>query len=349
MLKEESCRLDILKLWLSVMVVYIHSAEKAVDFHGESIVFDVPVWLATIRYIISSAIARCAVPGFFFMAAMFLYSKKFSWIANVRKKVKTLVIPFLMLNTFWLAFDYFTQEVLALSPFFSKPENIVANWDLTRYFEAYLTNGNLALSTTWFIRDLFVLNLFAPVIVKILDPFPKISFVVLLVMWLFVPNELFRSSHLELQAICFFGFGCLFVRHGPRLEALDKIPAFVHWSVYIALITAGVFLRNALISRICVLYGIVFWYSCMTNFKAVGLKNFLLKFSAFNFCIYIFHERILSLTRNYLTRFFEHTPAFQFCLYIFQPVLIIIYCVILSMLLKKYFPRLFGLVTGDRI
>ena len=212
-------------------------------------------------------------------------------------------MPYLILNTFWIAFYFCTQHVSALSPFFSKPENIVANWNLTRWFEAYFSNTHITLSTTWFMRDLFVLNLFAIVIVKIVDEFPKFSLAVLLVMWLCVPGDLYKSSYWELQAICFWGLGCLFVRQRIRLDVVDKIPAVVHVLVYVALVAADVSLRHSIIHRLCVIYGIVFWYSCMTSFKAGGLKNFLLKFSAFNFCIYIFHENTLECVRKLFTRF----------------------------------------------
>ena len=60
---EESERLNILKLWLSIMVVFIHSARTEIHFRGEDVTFDVPVWLETFKYLISSAISRCAVPG----------------------------------------------------------------------------------------------------------------------------------------------------------------------------------------------------------------------------------------------------------------------------------------------
>ena len=109
------------------MVVYIHSKGTEFHFAGKDVALDVPAWLETFKYLVSSAISSCAVPGFFFMAAIFLYRKPFSWKDNIQKKIHTLVIPYVILNTFWIAFYFCTQHISFLSVFFSKPENIVSN------------------------------------------------------------------------------------------------------------------------------------------------------------------------------------------------------------------------------
>ena len=348
---EVSERINILKLWLSIMVVFIHSSNAELHFAGRDVVLDVPAWLSTFKFIVLS-ISSCAVPGFFFMAAIFLYRKPFSWKANVQKKVHTLVIPYFILNSFWIAFYFCLQHIPSLSPFFSKPENIVANWGLLRWIGAYFSNGHLIVVPTWFMRDLFVLNIFAVLIMKILDMFPKISTAVLLLTWLCFHGEIYKSSSYELAAICFFGLGCLFIRQNFKLEMFDKILAPIHWSVYLILLIANVLTRelplNMFIGRINVLYGIIFWYSCATSFQKGKLKNFLLGFAAFNFSIYIFHDNMLSCVRKVFVRVFPVTPAFQLLLYVFVPILIIIYCVTLSVLLKKYLPRFYALVTGNR-
>ena len=334
------------------MVVYIHSKGTEFHFAGKDVALDVPAWLETFKYLVSSAISSCAVPGFFFMAAIFLYRKPFSWKDNIQKKIHTLVIPYVILNTFWIAFYFCTQHISFLSVFFSKPENIVSNWTLTRWLAAYLSNEHLTLGPTWFMRDLFVLNLFAILIMKILDAFPKISAAVLLLAWLCVPSELYNFSDAELQAICFFGLGCLFVRQNFKLEMFDKIPAPVHWSIYLILLIANIFTReqpgHMLIHRVNVIYGIIFWYSCATSFQSGKLKNFLVGFSAFNFSIYIFHEKTNYFVRKIFAKIFPLTTGFQFLLFVFVPMLIILYCVTLSTMLKKYLPRFYAILTGNR-
>lgn len=333
------------------MVVFIHSSNAELHFAGRDVVLDVPAWLLTFKFLVSSAISNCAVPGFFFMAAIFLYRKPFSWKANVQKKVHTLVIPYFILNTFEITFYFCIQNVPALSSFVSGSEK-VANWGLLRWLGAYFSNWHLSVGPTWFMRDLFVLNIFAVLIMKILDTFPKISTAVLLFAWLFIHSELYKCSGWELQAICFFGLGCLFVRQHFKLEMFDKIPAPIHWSVYLTLLITNVLTRehtlHMLISRINTLYGIIFWYSCATSFQTGKLKNFLLGFAAFNFSIYIFHENMLGRVRKVFVRVFPVTPVFQLLLYVLVPILIIIYCVTLSVLLKKYLPRFYALVTGNR-
>ena len=315
--------------------------------------FDIPAWLSAFKYFVSDVISRCAVPGFFFMAAMFLYRKPFSWKENVRKKIKTLLIPYIIINSIWIGIYFCFQQIPSLSPYFSKPYNIVANWDMMGWLKAYFFNARIIVVPTWFMRDLFVLNLLALFIVKILDKFPKTSAIILLLAWICVPTEPFyKNFHWELQAVCFFCLGCLFVRQNLKLETFDKIPKFINLGIYIILLVADLLSReqpwNLFIHRFCALYGIIFWYSCFTKFKAGSLKNFLLGFSTFSFSIYIFHENMLRVVQKIFARIFPATPVFQLFLYVFVPMLIILYCVTLSVFLKKYFPRAHALITGSR-
>ena len=347
---EESERLNILKLWFSIMVVMIHAPSGGSTFRGETLSFNVPVWLETLKYFLSQAISRCAVPGFFFMSAIFLYRNPFSWKANIKKKVKTLVIPYFILNTFWIAFYYCCEQIPSLSLYFTGQD--FANWVLTKWLDAYIVH--VFVGVLWFLRDLFVLNLLATFIMKILDRFPKVFPAILLVTWLCVPDDaIYTSSFCELKAICFWVLGCSFVRERIKLNVFDKIPSVIHWVLYLTLIAVDTLSRetswNLPVHRFCSLYGIVFWYTCMTRFKAGELKNFLLKISSFSFCIYIFHFHFLYYTQKILSRFCIPTPVFQLCLYIVVPIFVIMFCVVVSMMLKKYFPKTFSVITGSRL
>lgn len=98
--KEESWRISILKVWLTVMVVFIHM-ENEISTVGGTIT-SLPSWQDTLEFVISRAVSRCAIPFFFFLSAYLLYRKPFSYKQNIRKKARSLLIPYLILNTFWI-------------------------------------------------------------------------------------------------------------------------------------------------------------------------------------------------------------------------------------------------------
>ena len=68
---EESRRISILKVWLTVMVVFIHM-ENAITSAGGTADAVLPGWLDTLEFVISRAISRCAIPTFFFLSAYLL-------------------------------------------------------------------------------------------------------------------------------------------------------------------------------------------------------------------------------------------------------------------------------------
>jgi surface polysaccharide O-acyltransferase-like enzyme len=73
-----SRRVSICKVWFTIMVLFIHSYTKTVFMNSGNVVLQVPRWLGLVKYVISENISRCAVPGFFVIAAVLLYRKEFS-------------------------------------------------------------------------------------------------------------------------------------------------------------------------------------------------------------------------------------------------------------------------------
>ena len=157
---EESKKISIVKVWFTIMVVFIHSNNKLNFASGN---FDTPAWLEVLKYFISECISRCAVPGFFLISAILLYKKSFKWKENIKKKIKQIMIPYLIFNTFWILFYVVVQHIPVLSNYFSNPDTIVADWSIIDWLEAYLGfQDNYPICyPLWFLRALFVLNILA--------------------------------------------------------------------------------------------------------------------------------------------------------------------------------------------
>ena len=73
-----SRRLNVYKLILSVLVVYIHANSSGAGFASGAVEAPNPLWLQNFRLLISYAVAHCAVPGFFLLSAVLLYRKPFN-------------------------------------------------------------------------------------------------------------------------------------------------------------------------------------------------------------------------------------------------------------------------------
>ena len=74
----------------------------------------------------------------------------------------------------------------------------------------------------------------------------------------------------------------------------------------------------------------------------------LLKLSGHAFGIYLFHEMNLFILKKLLAKLLPQTPVMQLAQYFGIPVAIFCYCLTLSVVMKKYLPRLYALLTGNR-
>ena len=56
-------------------------------------------------------LAATAVLILFAISGYLLFRKDFQWAENMKKKCRTLALPFLVWNVFWLLFEIFGQHV----------------------------------------------------------------------------------------------------------------------------------------------------------------------------------------------------------------------------------------------
>ena len=337
------------------MVVFIHTKNLNTVEQMKIIYFEPNIWVETFEYVVSQVIGRCAVPAFFFMSAMFLYRKPFSWRENMRKKIHTLLIPYFLLITIDVIFHFcILRQLPFLKSQIVHPENDIMNWGVMQWLDAYtgILKTYPRIGPLWFMRDLFVLNVLSVVFVRMIDKFPKSVFVILLLIWLTAPEPDVAILKPSLQSLCFWGLGCLFVREKISLDVVDKLNSWVICAVYFALIVADVLTQDMLvhltIHRASVLVGIVFWYRFATRITNHNFKKHVLLLSGFNFGIYVFHAPILGYARRACYKIFPATAISQILQYICLAFVLIAFCVMISVFLRKYFPRFYGVITGDR-
>lgn len=349
----ESERINILKVWLIIMVVFIHTYNGTINFNSGSIILNTPEWFEMIKYIISEIISSCAVQTFFFISAILLYRKPFLWKENIKKKIRTLLIPYILLNTLWIMFYIICTNISGVKEFFSNSNTNINQWELGDWINAYTgyKTSFPILYPLWFIRDLFVLNIFSIIIKKIVDKFPKISFTISMIMWLFLDST--KIFCLDTTTICFWIFGCCLVRKGIKLNSIDKIKKRYISIVYILVVLIEIltlkYSINKIIHRITILVGLIFWFACTTNLKNGRFKNIIIFISSYTFSIYLFHEMSLTIMKKIYIKLFEGNLLLQSLEYFIIPCSIISICIIFSIILQKKLPRIYSIITGNRV
>lgn len=349
--RKISDRINIYKLYLAIMVVYIHS-NNGIDLASGKVIGESNVWLDIFKNIISDGIARCAVPAFFLISAYLLYSKPLDYKHNLKKKVRRLVVPYFILNTFWIAFYAFFQMIPSLSDFFANPDKIVANWDFGDWVNVYLGVTDYPIcAQLWFVRDLFVLNVLAYAIKLLIDKFPKLIMVVLLLLLLSgVKSPIFC---LATNALCFWSFGCYLAKYKVSLNCVDGIKWRYITPIYVILLV----LREVLRGRIdgCVtsvvysgviIVGVIFWFKYTAIHRGAKCNRFLKNMSKYSFDIYIFHELNMTIVKKICGKLLPKTVFSQLVQYIGIPILIIGCCIVLCVLMERFAPRMYAILTN---
>ena len=343
---KDSKRINILKAWFTIMVVFIHSYSESINFSTGVVDYETPYWLEILKYTVSQCISRCAVPGFFMLSAILLYRTSFSWKENVKKKIRTLLVPYVLINSAWIIIYFVCQHISKLSIYFSNEDNIIANWGMMDWLQAYGILGGYPITyPLWFLRDLFILNIFAVVYKKIVEKLKWASLLLIALIWLFAKVS-------WAQAVCFWGVGCFIVCNNIKLNMLDQIKKGILYVIYFLAIVGDILTRiykiNWSVHNICIIIGIIFWFVCLTDFKADKWNKVLLFISSYSFSIYLFHELSLSFLQKICARLLPTSATAQLLEYLLIPIFIIIVILIFSSALKKACPRLYGIITGNR-
>ncbi len=351
---EESDRINILRTYFSILVVFIHMYNSEISTTGNTF-FD------SIEYVISKAVAGCAVPGFFVISSVLLYKNDFIWTSNILKKIKRLVVPYFLLNTFWVIF-YAVAQASALKCYFNN--NIIADWSLFDWVNAYLgiaDDLDILLYPLWFLKDLFILNVFSKIIKQIMDKFFWIGFSVTFLLYLFDVNLIIIKG----SALFFFVAGYFIVKLNIHFQdfgnkrffqnvknmRLSVAPAkCIIILLYLVLIILDLFSKemtiNTYVHKLCAIIGVLFFAVIATNIRSAGIKKIMLFISKYSMGIYLFHEMNLSIVRKIILKLLPQTSVIVILEYFFISFIIICGCLMLCVLGEKYFTKIYCIITG---
>lgn len=308
--KEYSETIDRLKVIAIVMVLYIHSAGIVVH---ENIVE--AGWLINFKYIISSVVSSCAVPIFFMLAGILLYKRDFTWKDNIKKKVKTLLIPYLLVNLIWILIFLLAYQFDFAKSFFVNKDWIIQEWNIKDWIDAFIGYPMYPMVfPLWFIRDLFVLNILSKMIKILIDYYPKILFIIMFCLWMVNFNV----------HVFFFSIGYYIVKCKINLNTAKKVNLTWLSIMYILIIILELITRNIYIHQLQILVSVIFWVKL-----ALKIKNkIFIKYSKYVFGIFLFHEWSLTILKKILIKVIPINSISNMFIYLFAPVIIIVLLII---------------------
>ena len=306
-----------------------------------------------LQQLLANGIARVAVPFFALAAGFFFflnYAGTASYVRNLRKRVRTLFVPYLVVSVIMTA-GFLVARAVVGSSHGVKPLETIAEIVLRPRSAQF-----------WFLRDLMVLTLVSPVIYLLVRILREFWVVALGAAWLLELQVLPKISGVYLvniETLFFFTLGCWLVARAGFLERLVALRA--SWLAAAAVVWLGL-----LVARVCVDPTMDLWYvrrftmTSLVLYKAAILaglvvlvrsaasgllgKRTLIFLSGYTFFAFLFHYFPLNLLVVRISALI--VPA-EYAFYVNAPLAAAL-AFAAAFVCDRYLNPLYRLLTGDR-
>lgn len=345
----QSKKFNILKAVFSIMVVYGHA--NIVTTSNFTMNADIPIWLDIIKYSISGIVCGCAVNGFFLISSILLYRKTFDWKNNIKKKVKTLIVPYFVISLIIVVFCLFFEKLPITRNFFGK-HYALSKYNLIDWLYAFGIGSDCPLNgPLWFLRNLFVLNILSVLIKKAIDKFPKLylTFVIMLAVFGRI-NFFYLIYPINLL---FWSLGYYIVKYNIDIERLtnNKKILLIMFTIgfcikfYAYYLSNSQFYVKSFSDIFSTLSEIAFIYSLINSATNSYLISYLYPY---NFCIYSFHYLPLRFILRFLINYVPSNSILILIEYLIVPTIVIFVIIAICKFLKRRLPKVYSLITGSR-
>lgn len=297
-----------------------------------------------------------AVPMFFTISG-YLLAVKFEptwqgYVKTMRKKLIRLGQPLIIWTSVFLILYYIAQQLPATAPLFSGENELIRHYNLVDYIDAYIgfRSGFTFVGQYWFLRNLLILCLFSPLIIRFYRRTRFTGFLLTLAMCITLR---FMNLYIA-DSIFFFSIGIyIAVDEKPIALVVNKFRlAILLFAIFTILCFIGF-----VVPSMAWLYSSLFYFYVLTGFIVIAhavhrmlSKNFgnkVLLLAGGSYFIFLIHQQILMFLKRVVYKTLPIDSAFEVLVaYFAVPTIIITLLYLLYFLLKKYIPRLLNVLTG---
>ncbi|MDR0413916.1 MAG: acyltransferase, partial [Prevotellaceae bacterium] len=288
-----------LRFPLIMGVLFIHNYSSTPTIPGAEfgIGENIPIFYACSE-LFSQVLGSISVPLFFFISGFLFFQNidgftKYDYTRKLKRRGKTLLIPYLFWNITVLLTYCIAQSIPALNAWFNNKIDYNLQYLLQTMWS--MDNGYPIAYQFWFIRDLMAAVILTPVIYFFVRKAKVYGVLLLGVLWYFGwwLGGFIIDCGLSIVAVFFFSAGAWFGIN--KRNFIDDIGKVRYWSfiLYPLLALADLLTKryavNIFIHNAGIIIGIVFW----VNFVAyllrtgkTGVNRFLASASFFVFAIH---------------------------------------------------------------
>jgi fucose 4-O-acetylase-like acetyltransferase len=353
--KDLSRRIISLRFILIVFVVIIHNGFSAKIFEQRNIMAIIPDYVENIQRFIG-IITAIAVPLFFLISSYLLYFKEKEFMPALKKKCRSIVIPYILWNLLYVLL-YFAMQTLPFTKVFVKTdaEHLIVNYGVLDWIDIFYGKityrhefGHPFVGQFWFLRDLFILNILFIWCRKLADAFPFGVFILCAALWINNIDIYIVSP----EALLFFISGYYIVKYNLGIKDIDRIKMMELTVVYgTTMILEYFFIKSMpVLHKVNIITGCIYFLKIsgyfIENKNSYKILAWLEKYA---FIIYAVHMLIMPQ----LLKIFVKTVSLNGISILSGYFFVILFGVSMSLIwgiiLKKLFPKIYGVLTGGRV
>lgn len=350
-----SDKIRIISLITMVLLTYVHA------YTFPSNVFTGDAWSLeglnfAVQYTISQGLARFRIPLFFILSGYFYFRALArtdgSFLAQFTKRARTIALPYLLWSLFGLALYMLLQWPTTWRAFF--PHNPVWGLSPVELLDKLLVHP--IPYQLWFLRDLMVLFMLAPVIFHALRWLGVWTLAFPFITWCLEVDLIILAN----ESLPFFMAGAWLALSGPSREPSlgrrTRLVIVISWILLVLVKTAVVLFHTVdpevlkQIHHLAVLHGLIaVWVGYDLVVKGRDMSDTLLfRLAPHGFFLYAAHEPLLTLIKQGLFLYLGHAPLRELLVYFMVPILTMTVVFMVGRTLMQHAPRFYGLLTGGR-
>ena len=342
-----SKKVSFLNAFLTCLIVVLHA--NTPEMWGLDLNLEYPfIYCCTI-------LCRMGVPLFFFLSALLFY--KACTFSDLEKKLKrrvhSLVIPYLVWNAIFVGIFFLLIHV----PFLNNLMHV--DDGLNSFKEIFYAIVNARYTVLWFVKDLMIFLLFAPIILMLTTKRQMIVAIIASLALFFVLDfgyeSIWRWLPIYLQGayVGKFMFNketgsyTSFEEISPAIKGNRLLLSVVFGVIVIALYALTLWNEDLFMNPYVIISPILVWLLMDLVLKQFILNKFRIrKWMSYTFIIYCTHQFILNVLQKFVVLTCEPTALVLNLTYIISPVVAIAIAVLIGRFLSQF--KFYPLLSGGR-
>lgn len=346
---------SVLRFPLIVMVVFIHIFGGGIVVNGILIGEGDKAVYDFIGQMFSGGLCRLAVPTFFFMSGyLFFSSTQFNtevYLGKIKKRFKTLIVPYLFWNIWMMLFMLFYQTV-GNKVGFTFTGKMIADYSLVDFVKCFWNIGSdfyPLCFQLWFLRDLILVSLLTPLFYWLIVRFRHWFVLLLAVLYVIDCNW---HTFPGVCAVFYFCLGSAYRLCAWKwVDGFRSIVSRTSW-LFLVLFPATFVFTDYSFCLFSNIFGVVFLLNLVywlvgRNSSPGWTEKHLTRLSGASFFVYCFHEPIQGLIKKVVYMLMQpSSDGMLVVTYFLCPIVVITLGVVCYNFLNKHFPRILKFVNG---